>query len=143
MKNILYILILISVYSCDKKNYSVPGKKVNNLNGGEKINLNQQVQEIGNLYLPEEMTFKEKSIKSNSEKEDYQITLINSDLLDTDFDNIEKHAGKIASLYYKYLLSNIKPLSLKNIIVKIKHRNLKIDRFEYSKENVIKLSSSK
>jgi len=88
------------------------------------------------------MSFTESNGEKKSEKEDYQIMLSNSDLLDTDFKNTEKHAQKIASLYYKFLVRNINPFNVKNIIVRIEHRSLKIQNFEYSEENIKQLSST-
>jgi hypothetical protein len=136
MKKYLFILILISTYSCKEKGHNSLEKKASTLNTKKKSGLNNHLQEIGNLYQPEMMNFTERDVKSNSEKKDFQVTLTNSDVLDSDVKNIEKHALKIASLYYEYLIGSIKPLKFKKIIVTIEHKNKKIDKFEYSKENV-------
>jgi len=136
MRYYLFTLCLIITYSCTDKNHPTPDKKISNNHAGEKAELNQPIQEIGSFYQPEEMTIKEKQTGKSGNKEDYQITLKNSDLLDSDLENLNEHAKKIASLYYKSLTSTIHPLNLKKVVVTIKHRNLKIDNFEYLEENI-------
>lgn len=143
MKYYIIILSLILAYSCQERSNMDSEQRIKDLPNEEKIKLNTQVQEIGNLYMPEKMIFKEANVKKKSEKEDYQITLTNSDLLDTDLKNIEGHSQKIALFYYKFLVSNIIPLNLKKIIVRIEHKNLKVDQFEYLDENINKLTSSR
>ena len=51
----------------------------------------------------------------------------------------EKHAKKIATIYYKFLSQNIKPFNFKKVIIKIEHRNTKTSNFEYSEENINQL----
>ena len=126
MKDYLFILILISFFSCKENIVNAQEKKL------EKIEIKQkmedEIQEIGNLYQPEKMVVKQNKIRPDNKKEDYQITLTNSDILDKDLENIETHVAKIVSIYYKNLVRNIIPFNYNKIIVEIEHRNGKKDR---------------
>jgi succinyl-CoA synthetase beta subunit len=132
--------MLVSTYSCKDDNVVNQEKKERKENkSANQEKVDYVAQEIGYLYNPEKMTIKENKVGINNEKENYQITLTNSDLLDNDIENVEKHAKKIATVYYKFLFQNIKPFNLKKIIIKIEHRNTKINSFEYSEENINQL----
>lgn len=96
--------------------------------------MNDETQEIGQLYKPEK--FQTEEIKMGTGKNNYQCTVKNSDLLDTDLQNIKMHSGKIASIYYKFLIRINSPFKYNKIIVKIEHRNGKIDSFEYSEKEM-------
>lgn len=96
-----------------------------------------ETREIGDLYRPEMIQTEE--IKMKSGKNNYQCTVTNSDLLDTDLQNIKIHSRKIVSIYYKFLSRINSPLNYNKIIVKIAHRNGKIDNFEYSEEKMQKI----
>jgi hypothetical protein len=141
MKKYLFIIILIYTFSC-KENDVVPQKEETHKITEQKTNsqekANDLAQKIGELYNPERMTIKGNRVEKN-EDENYKITLTNSDLIDSDIKNVEKHAQKIAIDYYRYLKQNIEPLNLKMLIIKIEHRNTKIDSFSYSNENIIEL----
>jgi hypothetical protein len=141
MKKYLFIIILIYTFSC-KENDVVPQKEETHKITEQKTNSQEKVndlaQKIGELYNPERMTIKGIRVEKN-EDENYKITLTNSDLIDSDIKNVEKHAQKIAIDYYRYLKQNIEPLNLKMLIIKIEHRNTKIDSFSYSNENIIEL----
>ncbi len=139
MKNYLFLIILILTYSCKEKNVDNKEKKVNKLANEKKIDTEEKIQLIGKLYQPEKMVFKGNRIGTNVEKEDYQITLTNSDLLDSDLKNKKKYADKIATIYCSYLGKTVKPFNFKKIIVKIEHRNGKTNSFEYSVEEFTKL----
>lgn len=97
-----------------------------------------EIQEIGNLFRPEIM--QQEKIKLKNGKNNYQYTLTNSDLLDKDLENIKNHSKKIAINYYNLLKRTNKPFSYNKIIVKVIHRNNKIDRFEYSEKDIKDIS---
>ena len=137
MKKYLFILILASFYSC-KNNNAVTHEKKENIAPNQE-NVNDVANEIGALYKPEEMVIKGNRVGTNNEKEDYQVKITNSDLLDNDIVNVEKHAKKIVTIYYKFLTQNIKPFNFKKVIIKIEHRNTKTSNFEYSEENINQL----
>ena len=147
MKKYLFIIILASFYSCKNNNAVDREKKANkvvNEKAKENIaanqeNVNDVVNEIGSLYNPEKMEIKENRVGTNNEREDYQVKITNSELLDNDIVNVEKHAKKIATIYYKFLSQNIKPFNFKKVIIKIEHRNTKISNFEYSEKNINQL----
>ncbi len=130
-----YLLIIITSFCSCMKNEVVAQEVITN-NVIDEQKLDDKIQEIGSLYKPEKMVLKENSVESNHEKEDYQITLTNSDLLDNSSTvELEKHALNIANSYYKYLKARINPLNVKKVIVKIEHRNKQADRLEYLEEN--------
>lgn len=135
MKDYLFILILISFFSCKENIVNAQEKKL------EKIEIKQkmedEIQEIGNLYQPEKMVVKQNKIRPDNKKEDYQITLTNSDILDKDLENIETHVAKIVSIYYKNLVRNIIPFNYNKIIVEIEHRNGKKDSFKYTEKDLL------
>jgi len=97
-----------------------------------------EIQEIGNLFRPEIM--QQEKIKLKNGKNNYQYTLTNSDLLDKDLENIKNHSKKIAINYYNLLKRTNNPFTYNKIIVKVIHRNNKIDRFEYSEKDVKDIS---
>lgn len=96
-----------------------------------------ETREIGDLYRPEMIQTEE--IKMKSAKNNYQCTVTNSDLLDTDLQNIKIHSKKIVSIYYKFLSRINSPFNYNKIIVKIEHRDGKIDNFEYSEDEIQKI----
>ncbi len=144
MRNYVFVIILILTSSCKDNKIFSPEKKVQKEIKKEKIN-SYEVRQIGRLYLPESMTVWGKSIVNSGVKfvdygvkEDYQITLTNSNLLDSELDNLQMHSKKIATLYNTYLTKNLKPFNVHKIIVIIEHRNGKNDRFEFPEEKFIK-----
>jgi hypothetical protein len=144
MKKYLLIIILISSYSCKDENFDVQekneGKEIKSVN---KDRVNDLAYKIGDLYKPEGMSIKGNRVGTNNELENYQITLTNSDLLDSDIENVEKHAQKLAIIYYKFLFEKVKLFNFEKIIIKIEHRNTKTNSFEYSEENINQLLDSK
>jgi hypothetical protein len=99
--------------------------------------VDDETRDIGYIYKPEKVQTEE--IKMKTGKNNYQCTVTNSDLLDTDLQNIKMHSGKIAGIYYKFLIRINSPFNYNKIIVKIKHRNGKIDSFEYSEKEMRKI----
>lgn len=144
MKKYLILIILVCVYSCKEDNSIINEKKrakigneVNKENKGpNQDKVNNIAQKFGDLYNPQKMEIKGNRVGSNNEKENYKVTLTNSDLLDSDIANIEKHAKKIAIIYYSYLSKNVKPFNFKKIIIKIEHKNNKVNDFEYSEKDI-------
>ncbi|WP_413998197.1 hypothetical protein ACMDB5_10430 [Flavobacterium sp. W1B] len=134
MKNYLYILILTSIISCKENVVNDQERKTENLETIEKMD--DEIREIGNLYKPEKFVAKQGKIRTDNKKENYQITLTNSDLLDSDKENAKGHAEKIVNLYYKNLVRNIVPLNYNKIIVEIEHRNGKKQSFKYSEKEI-------
>jgi len=78
----------------------------------------------------------QEEIKNKTEKNNYRYTITNSDLLDTDLQNIKIHSRKIVNIYYKFLIRINSPFNYNKIIVKIVHRNGKIDSYEYSEKEI-------
>ena len=139
MKNYIILVIIILFTSCNENkvnNTEIKIKKAIKKDTKDITNHNDEYQKITSFYLPEKMQYKHKKDKSGNEKEDYQITLTNSDLLDTELENLKEHSQKIAILYYKKLNKNIISLNLRNVIVKIEHKNGKTDNFAFSEENL-------
>lgn len=134
MKKKLFILILILTFSCKKNEVKHPETKNNEVINKEK--LNDELQKIGNLYKPEKFELKENKIEAESIKENYTITLTNSNLLDTDLKNIKTHCEKIAIIYYTFLVRSIKSFNYDKIIVKIVHRNGTIYSCNYSEKEI-------
>jgi hypothetical protein len=99
--------------------------------------VDDETRDIGYIYKPEKIQTEE--IKMKIGKNNYQCTVTNSDLLDTDLQNIKMHSGKIAGIYYKFLIRINSPFNYNKIIVKIEHRNGKIDSFEYSEKEMRKI----
>jgi hypothetical protein len=64
--------------------------------------VDDETRDIGYIYKPEKIQTEE--IKMKIGKNNYQCTVTNSDLLDTDLQNIKMHSGKIAGIYYKFLI---------------------------------------
>jgi len=139
MKKILYIFILMTLVSC-KENQNDSKRKIDyvdvddNGNAKKAQTISVEIKEIGDLYQPEIM--KQEEIKKNNGKNNYQYTLTNSDLLDTDIENLKTHSRKIASNYYKFLIRINVPFNYDKIIVKIIHRNGKTDIFKYSEKEI-------
>lgn len=102
------------------------------LHRSEKID--DEIHEIGRLYRPEIM--QQEEIKTKSAKNNYRYTLTNSDLLDTDLQNIKIHSREIVSIYYKFLIRTNTPFNYNKIIIKIVHRNGKIHSFDYSEKDM-------
>jgi len=138
MKNYLFILILISFFSCKENIANAQEKKSEETVVTEKMD--DEIQQIGNLYQPEKMVVKQNKIRTDNKKENYQITLTNSDLLDKDLGNVQKHAEKIVQIYYKNLVRNIVPLNCAKILVVIQHRNGKKDSFKFTEKNIHELA---
>lgn len=116
---------IIDSFKVEETNHS-------HLNSSEKID--DETQEIGSLYRPEIM--QQEEIKMKNGKKNYRYTLTNSDLLDTDLKNIKIHSKKIANIYHKFLIRINSPFHYNKIIIKIIHRNGKIDIFEYSEKEM-------
>lgn len=116
---------IIGSFKIEETNHS-------HLNRSEKIDAENQ--EIGRLYRPEIM--QQEKIETKNGKNNYRYTLTNSDLLDTDLQNIKIHSKKIVSIYYKFLIRINIPFNYNKIIIKIIHKNGKIDSFEYSEKNM-------
>ncbi len=138
MKKFIFILIAILIISCkksqtnsqEKKNETIVNKKDNN----------SEIEEIAKLYKPEKINTTISGVESDVKKNDYTITLTNSNLLDADLKNAETHAKKIVTIYYKFLVRINTMLNYNKIIVKIIHRNGKIESFKYSKMDILKLT---
>jgi hypothetical protein len=96
MKKYLFILIIISIFSCKENNVNAQEKNSTEIETKEKMQ--DEIQEIGNFYRPKKMVIKQNKIRTDNKKEDYQITLTNSDLLDSVSENTEIHVKKIANL---------------------------------------------
>lgn len=151
MKKYLFIIIATYLSSCKEKeiihqeNREIKivdsTKTVHKTPNEEEVN--DLALQIGKLYNPEKMSIKGHRVGTHNEKENYQVILTNSDLLDSDIANLEKHVKKIATNYYKFLNQNIKPFNFKKLIIKIEHRNAKTDSFEYSEENINQLLNLK
>ena len=139
MKKILSIFILINLISC-KESEIKSTKKFDYVHVNEEGIANEvqktpnETDEIGYLYQPERMETEE--IKKNTGKNDYQYTLTNSDLLDSDLQNLKIHSRKIVSAYYKFLIRVNVPFNYDKIIVKIIHKNGKVDIFKYSENEM-------
>lgn len=134
MKKYFYVLILISIFSC-KENIANAQQK-----NSEKIveveRMDDEIREIGNLYQPERMTAKQGKIRNDNKKEDFKITLFNSDILDKGKET-EIQARKIVNLYHKNLTRNITPLNFSKIIVEIEHRNGKKENYKFTEKDFL------
>lgn len=133
MKKILIFFILFSLFSCK-------GNKIKNSekNSSEKVTEGEiipEIQEIGNLFRPEMM--EQEEIKIVNGKNNYQYTITNSDLLDTELENTEKYAKQIVNVYYKFLIRINNPFNYDKIITKIIHRNGKIESFKFSEKDFL------
>lgn len=134
------------LFSC-KENKINSTKKIDYVNiddGGDVKDLNkfsEEINEIGDLYQPERM--EQEEIKKENEKNDYQYTIKNSDLIDKDVENLKNHSKKIVSNYYKFLVKINHPFNYNKIIVKIIHRNGKTDIFEYSEKEMDEILTEK
>lgn len=144
MKNILILFTLFILFSCnnnktEKTQNTIVEKKI-----PEKVSegvIIPEVQEIGNLFKPEIM--KQEEIEMSKGFNKYQYTLTNSDLLDSDLKNAQNYSNQILKLYYKFLKRINKPFNYSEIIVKVIHRNGKIDLNRYSEMEVNKILSNK
>ena len=129
----------MNLVSC-KENQIDSQKKIDYVDVDDKGNakkaqtISDEIKEIGDLYQPEIMNQEE--LKKNNGKNNYQYTLTNSDLLDTDIENLKTHSRKIVSNYYKFLIRINVPFNYDKIIVKIIHRNGKMDIFKYSEKEI-------
>jgi len=127
------------MFSC-KESKTENSKKIDYVDVDEKGNaekaqkIPKEIEEIGNLYQPEKM--EQEEIKKKSGKNDYQYTLTNSDLLDSDLKNLKDHSEKIVNNYYKFLIKINIPFNYEKIIVKIIHRNGRINIFKYSEKEI-------
>ena len=135
MKNYLYILMLISIVSCKENNINAQEKKTKKIETIKKMD--DEIQQIGNLYQPEKIITKQGKVRTDNKKEDYQITLTNSDLLDSVSENTKEHIEKIAILYYKNLTNNIDSFNYNKITVNIEHRNGKKESFTFSEKDFL------
>lgn len=136
MKNSLLILLLVSFLSCKENTTTAQDKKPEETVNSQK--LDDEIQQIGNLYQPEKIVAKQNKIRTDNKNEDYKITLTNSDSLDTDIKNLQKHAEKIVRLYYKNLSRNIVPLNCNEILIEIEHRNGEKDSFKFTEKDINK-----
>jgi hypothetical protein len=123
----------MSLVSC-KENKINSSKKIDYVQITSKEKIVDEIQEIGNLFNPERM--EQKEIEKDTGKNDYEYTLTNSDLLDKDLQNLKVHSRKIVGIYYKFLIRINKPFNYDKIIIKIIHRNGKIDIFKYSEKEI-------
>ena len=102
--------------------------------------INQQNEydgrQITRKYHPKEMRIKLIPEKNNGIKENYKLTLIKSDFLDNNFDNINKYSNEIVILYYDILMKNNTHLNFDKITIEIIHNNGKKSRFDYSYEDI-------
>ena len=137
LKNHVLVIILIITSSCKDNKIFSPEKKVQKEVKKENIN-SYEVQQIGRLYQPANIIIKVNNIGGNTEKEDYQITLTNSNLLDSKLEDLQMHSKKIAALYNTFLTKTLKPFNVQKIIVKIEHRNGKNNSFEFTEQKFIK-----
>ena len=137
MRKFLYILIIISTFSCKDNVITAQAQKSEKQE--VKVKMDDEIQQIGNIYQPEKMVIKQNKIRTDNEKENYQITLTNSNLLDSDKENVENHAEQIVKMYYRNLSRNIVDLNSDKIIVEIEHRNGKKESFKYSEIEIQKL----
>ncbi len=128
---------MISIFSC-KENVITSQEKKSEVKTIKAI-MDNEIQQIGNIYQPEKMVIKQNKIRTDNKKENYQITLINSNLLDNEKENVESHAEKIVKMYYENLVRNIVGLNSNKIIVEIQHRNEKKESFEYTEIEIQKL----
>ena len=135
MKNYLYVLILILIFSCKINIANAQQKNSEKIVEVEKMD--DEIREIGNLYRPERMVAKQGKIRTDNKKEDFKITLFNSDTLDNGKD-AELQAKKIGDLYFKNLSRNIIPLNYNKIIVEFEHRNGKKDSFKFVEKAFLK-----
>lgn len=137
MKKNILLIVLVTLLSCKENNIDIPEKKNIKKKNTEKIShekIDKEIQKIGNLYRPEIMQQEEIEIKTR--KKNYRYTLTNSNLLDTDLQNIKSHSRKIVRIYYKFLIKINSPFTFNKIIIQIIHRNGKIDNFEYSEREM-------
>lgn len=134
MKNYLYVLIITSIFSCKENIANAQQKNSENIVNIEKMD--DEIREIGNLYQPERMVAKQGKIRTDNKKEEFKISLFNSDILDNG-KNTEIHARKIANLYYKNLIINIVPLNYSKIIVEIEHRNGEKDNYKFTEKDFL------
>ena len=129
----------MNLVSCKENQIDSPKKidyvDVDDIGNAKKAQtISDEIKEIGDLYQPEIM--QQEELKKNNGKYNYQYTLTNSDLLDTDIENLKTHSRKIVSNYYKYLNRIIVPFTYDEIIVKIIHRNGKMDVFKYNEKEI-------
>ena len=136
MKKLLLVLILVSFYSCKNNKIVAQENKINKFD--KEANLKIGIQEIGSLYKPEKMSIKQGAIRKDNKKENYQITLTNSNFLDSLSEKTEISARKVADLYYKNLIANIFPLNYDKISVNIEHRNGKKESFKFIEKDFLK-----
>lgn len=127
--------MIISIVSCRENTINAQEKKSENIE--TIVKMDDEIREIGNLYQPERMIAKQGKVRTDNKKEDYQITLTNSDLLDRISENKDEHVKKIATLYYKNLTKNIVPFNYNKITVNIEHRNGKKNSFKYSEKDFL------
>ena len=130
-------MIIISTFSC--KDNVITAQEQKSEKQEVKVKMDDEIQQIGNIYQPEKMVIKQNKIRTDNKKENYQITLTNSNLLDSDKENVENHAEKIVKMYYRNLSRNIVDLNSDKIIVEIEHRNGKKESFKYSEIEIQKL----
>lgn len=136
MKNYLYILILISIVTCKEEHaINAQEKKSENIETIEKTDDN--IRKIGKLYKPEKFIITPGKISAKNKKQNYQITLFNSDLLDNKEENLKNHAKEIANLYHKSLINNSITFNFNKIIVEIEHRNGKKENFKFSEKDFL------
>lgn len=135
--------MIIFIFSCNVKNHNVPKEISNEVKDVKKDKLKPQLEEIGNLYKPEEISVKENKVGNDFEKQDFQITLTNSDSIDGDLKNVDRHAEKIALLYHSFLEENVGLVNVKMILVNINHRNTTTHNFKYTLNDINKLQNSK
>jgi hypothetical protein len=102
--------------------------------------INQQNEydgrQITRKYLPKEMIIKLIPEKNNGIKENYKLTLIKSDFLDNNFENINKYSNEIVILYYDILMKNNTNLNFDKITIEIVHNTGKKSKFDYSYEDI-------
>lgn len=130
------IIFIISIISCKENRIDNQVKRDKSISNKETVD--NEIRKLTDLFMPEKMETEE--IKTEFNKKNYQITFTNSDLLDKDLKNIKLNSDKIASIYNMFLMRINNPLNYDKIIVKIIHRNGKINVFEYSEKEMLKIS---
>jgi hypothetical protein len=133
-KMIGILLLFITCNSCMNEQKKSP--KIENV---EKENKKPDGRQITLKYYPEEMRIKLQPEEKINIKENYTVTLINSDVIDRDMKNLKEKSDDILKIYYDLLMKNNKTLNYNQIIVEIIHKNKKKHIFQYNKKNVAEL----
>ncbi|MCC9062019.1 hypothetical protein [Flavobacterium piscisymbiosum] len=135
MQRITCFLILIIIFSCNER-------KANSEIKPDSKNYNDQgIQEIGQLYNPENITTRPIKLYNNDEEKNYEIDIFNSDLLLRDKENLKPHSDKIALLLKNHLIKN--NVIYNDIIVRIYQKNDGKQSFQYSDKELIEIKNKR